>query len=71
MMLKETDPQKLDRLASAQTRLAEQERIMSGRPLPGSRRPGKEARQQGYVPLRPADVAPEPVPLSEFVVPEG
>jgi hypothetical protein len=39
MMMTEKDPQKLDRLASAQARLAEQERIMSGRPLPGSRRP--------------------------------
>jgi hypothetical protein len=33
------DPQKLDRLASAQARLAEQERILDGRPLPGSLRP--------------------------------
>ncbi len=38
MMMKEKDPQKLDRLASAQARLAEQERILDGRPLPGSRR---------------------------------
>lgn len=42
LMEKERDPQKLDRLASAQMRLSEQERIMSGRPLPGSRRPIKE-----------------------------
>ena len=42
MMLDEVDPQKLDRLASAQSRLAEQERILAGRPLPGSRRPKEE-----------------------------
>jgi len=33
------DPQKLDRLACAQARLAEQERILDGRPLPGSLKP--------------------------------
>jgi hypothetical protein len=35
MLEKETDPQKLDRLASPQFRLADQERILAGRPLPG------------------------------------
>jgi hypothetical protein len=45
MLSEETDPQKIDRLASAQMRLAEQERILDNRPLPGSRRPGKETRQ--------------------------
>lgn len=35
----ETDPAKLDKLASASSRLAEQERVLSDRPLPGSRRP--------------------------------
>lgn len=39
LMMTETDPQKLDRLASAQARLAEQERILDGPPLPGSLRP--------------------------------
>jgi hypothetical protein len=43
MMMSEKDPQKLDRLASAQARLAEQERILNGRPLPGSRRPAADA----------------------------
>lgn len=38
----ERDPNRLDRLASAQSRLSEQKRIMSGRPLPGSRRPARE-----------------------------
>jgi hypothetical protein len=36
LMAEEIDPQRLDRLASAQYRLSEQERIMAGRPLPGS-----------------------------------
>ena len=39
MIAKELDPQRLDRLASAQSRVSEQERILSGRPLPGSQRP--------------------------------
>jgi hypothetical protein len=42
MMSKEEDPQKIDRLGSAQARLAEQERILFGRPLPGSKRPANE-----------------------------
>ena len=42
MIEHELDPQKLDRLASAQMRLAEQERILDGRPLPGSRRPAQD-----------------------------
>ena len=46
MLLSERDPQKLDRLASAQARLSEQERVLSGRPLPGSLKPGgRRARQ--------------------------
>src|ERR1700692_774653 len=39
LMDAETDPSALDRLTSAWSRLAEQERILDGRPLPGSRRP--------------------------------
>jgi prephenate dehydrogenase len=39
MMMTEEDPAKLDRLASAQARLSEQERILVGRPLPGSLKP--------------------------------
>jgi len=42
MIEAESEPQKLDRLASAQARLAKQEQELAGRPLPGSRRPGKE-----------------------------
>jgi len=58
MIEKETDPMKLDRLASAQARLAEQERLLSGRPLPGSRKPGKDRRT-----VSPHDLPmPDPVP---------
>lgn len=38
----EPDAAKLDRLASAMSKLADQERISDGRPLPGSRKPGVE-----------------------------
>jgi hypothetical protein len=50
MMAKETDPQRLDRLASAQSRLSEQERILAGRPLPGSKRPLAEAPRRREIP---------------------
>jgi hypothetical protein len=36
MMSKETDPRRLDRLASAQSKLSEQERILDGSQRPGS-----------------------------------
>jgi hypothetical protein len=39
MLLGETDPQRMDRLAAASARLCEQERQLAGRPLPGSYRP--------------------------------
>lgn len=39
MMMTESDAQKLDRLASAQARLSEQERTLAMRPAPGSLRP--------------------------------
>jgi hypothetical protein len=50
MMMKEADPQKLDRLASAQARLAEQERILDGRPLPGSLKPKPPKPKPYYLP---------------------
>jgi hypothetical protein len=51
MMTKESDPQRLDRLASAQSKLSEQERILDGRPLPGQRRPAPEpARRRPEIP---------------------
>lgn len=60
MMLTEDDPAKLDRLASAQARLSEQERILAGRPLPGSFRPqaDKASRRQG----RPVEVWSDETP---------
>jgi len=51
----ETDAQKLDRLASAQAKLAEQERILDGRPLPGSRKPRPERTPSGPQWTKPAD----------------
>lgn len=41
------DAGRLDRMVSAQSRLSEQERVLSGRPLPGSLRPraGKQSGQ--------------------------
>jgi hypothetical protein len=56
MIADEEDPQKLDRLASAQARLSEQERILDGRPLPGSRRPREDRARvsAGWIELQPA-----------------
>jgi hypothetical protein len=66
MIEKETDPMKLDRLASAQARLAEQERLLAGRPMPGSFRPKKPAERRipnwGMVQLEPA---PEPMAIPD------
>ena len=60
----ETDPKRLKELADATTRLAEQERILAGRPLPGSRRPTEDRaprRQPRTEPAYPAPVVmPEP-----------
>lgn len=39
---KRPDPQAIDRLASAQSRLSEQERILAGRPTPGALRPSSK-----------------------------
>lgn len=68
MMLVESDPQKLDRLASAQARLSEQERILAGRPLPGSYRPMPErtSRKAGRTVEAWADT---PQPVVSGVVP--
>lgn len=41
----ETDPQKLDRLASAAAKFGELERQYAGRPLPGSYRPATAAKR--------------------------
>jgi 2-keto-4-pentenoate hydratase len=50
---KETDPLNLERLARAMAQWSEQERVLSGRPLPGSRKPGeaKPAKEAEIMPL--------------------
>lgn len=58
---KERDPQKLDRLAAAQSRLAEQERQLSNRPLPGTLRPqspGKRSKLATPEPIQPNEIPP-------------
>lgn len=52
-MALETDPQKQDRIASAQAKLSIQERELAGRPLPGALRPtSRRSRNQagGFAP---------------------
>lgn len=53
LLEKETDALSLDRLARARNTLAEQERILAGRPLPGALRPGKPGK-----PARETDLEP-------------
>jgi len=58
LMLTEQDPAKLDRLASAQTRLSEQERILDGRPLLAAVKTvgkGRKDRQSYAAPLPEAE----------------
>lgn len=50
---KENDPQKLDRLAAALERLSDLERTLDNRPLPGSRRPGREPSKRMAAPADP------------------
>ncbi len=65
------EPKALKELADATTRLAEQERILAGRPLPGSRRPSAEPKQpRSWIGVQPqalievkAQVEPAPKPL--------
>jgi len=49
---KTRDPQDRERLARAANVLSEQERILAGRPLPGSRRPGRD-RAPAAAPVEP------------------
>lgn len=44
MLMKARDPLDRDRLARASSVLAERERVLAGRPLPGQRRPGPAGR---------------------------
>jgi hypothetical protein len=46
MILAETDPQKLDRLASASMRLSDQEFALAGRPKPANRKVPPERTQR-------------------------
>lgn len=50
------DTKRLKELADATTRLSEQERILAGRPLPGSRRPREDRTRvsAGWIELQPA-----------------
>jgi hypothetical protein len=50
MLDRETDAQTLERLSRALGVLSERERVLAGRPLPGSRRPAKES------PTRPRSI---------------
>ena len=58
---KTVDGQVLNWLCAAQERLAEQERILAGRPLPGSRKPAPE-RPTAPATARPRPTLAEPVP---------
>lgn len=64
-----SDSKRIKELTEAQIRLAEQERILAGRPLPGSRKPAPERRPQEERPAIvavPAPQSPSPsVPLSQ------
>lgn len=57
MLMSENDPAKLDRLASAQARLSEQERILAGRALPGSLKPVAPRKSSHTAPVEPDEPA--------------
>lgn len=71
------DAQRLNWFCSAQERLAEQERVMAGRPLPGSRRPREDRGPRSgswSVEAQPLGVAlvgqaPQPPPAAATPVP--
>jgi hypothetical protein len=50
LLADEDDPKRLKELADALGRLADQERILAGRPLPGSRRPEKDKPARTFTP---------------------
>jgi hypothetical protein len=60
MIQQEKDPQKLDRLAAASARLSDQEFALAGRPKPGNRKPGPEARRSTWSQPEPAFSLPQP-----------
>jgi hypothetical protein len=51
---KHPDGQRIDRLAAASSRLAEQERLLDGRPMPGSLRPKTDGRRARMDAAEPA-----------------
>jgi hypothetical protein len=69
---KTVDGQVLNWLCAAQERLAEQERILAGRPLPGSRRPSSErADRRPLIQLAPMGIAGQVADVSREVQPEA
>ena len=73
---KSTEPQAVDRFCNAMTRLYEIERILAGRPLPGSRRPREDRARvsAGWIELQPAlppaPVAPAAAPTPAIIEPD-
>jgi hypothetical protein len=69
------DSRRLRDLSDAQRHLAEQERILAGRPLPGSRRPAAEGKRTGSVPGPSSGpwipAAPAPQPPTASALPLG
>jgi nuclear transport factor 2 (NTF2) superfamily protein len=55
MMGEELDPQRLDRLASAQARLSAQEFALANRPMPGSFRPSRAPSKRGPESVEPSE----------------
>lgn len=64
------EPQAVDRFANALTRLYDLERVLAGRPLPGSRRPANEPKgRQSWVDAQPTVPQPHVPTPSEPAVP--
>jgi hypothetical protein len=64
MAAEENDPKRIKELADATTRLSEQERILDGRPMPGSRRPTNDKVPRGtWAELQPA--LPQVAPVAQ------
>jgi hypothetical protein len=63
------DGQRLNWLAGAQERLADQERILAGRPLPGSRRPEKDRPARTFAPGAWLDISAPPQVVAQVEAP--
>lgn len=62
-LMREGDPQAINWLSQALSRLREQERVLDGRPLPGQLRPSSKGNrgvtgQDTKTPIQPLDVGP-------------